>query len=56
MPAWHSEPSGNSNRLELIVLAHDHQDTVLVRVDVDAHKIALELKNKPREVSHVARR
>jgi hypothetical protein len=52
----YARPGKESTRLELIVLAHDGDDTVLVRVDVDADKIAKEIQRKPREVSHVARR
>ena len=52
----YARPGKESNRLELIVLAHDGDDTVLVRVDVDADKIAKEIQRRPREVSHVARR
>jgi len=52
----YARPSARGDRLELIVLAHDDENTVLVRVDVDADKIAQELREKPREVSRVARR
>lgn len=52
----YARPSRNTNRLELIVLAHDDDDTVLVRVEVDADRIAQELRDQPREVSHMARR
>jgi len=43
------------NRIELMVLAHDDEDTVLVRVDVDADVLAKEL-HEPRNVHRVARR
>jgi hypothetical protein len=43
-------------RIELIVLAHDDEDTVLVRVEVDARVIARELGDSPRNVTRVARR
>ena len=46
-------PRANSDRLELMVLAHDDDDTVLVRVDVDAETIARELDH-PRNVHRVA--
>jgi hypothetical protein len=44
------------NRIELVVLAHDNEDTVLVRVDVDAVKLARELNDGPRNVTRMARR
>ena len=47
----------DSDRIELMILAHDDDDTVLVRVDVDANVLARELKDKPSRVhDHVARR
>ena len=52
----YAKPSSDANRLELMILAHDDSDTVLVRVDVDAKVIARELKNKPRNVTNMARR
>jgi hypothetical protein len=52
----YAKPSRHTNRLELIVLVHDHEETVLVRVEVDADKVAREVRKQPREVSHVARR
>ena len=52
----YARPSKHADRLELMVLAHDGGDTVLVRVDVDANMIARELKDRPRQVSRVARR
>lgn len=52
----YARPAARGNRLELIVLAHDGDETVLVRVDVDASKVARELQRKPREVAQVARR
>lgn len=47
---------GASNRMELVVLAHDDEDTVLVRVDVDAVVLARELGDNPRHVTRMARR
>lgn len=47
-------PSGNAERLELMILARDGSETALVRVDVDANIIARELRDSPREVSKVA--
>ncbi len=52
----YARPSKKADRLELMILAHDSSDTVLVRVDVDATMVARELKDRPRHVSHVARR
>jgi hypothetical protein len=52
----YAKPSANANRLELMILAHDDADTVLVRVDVDANVIARELRDKPRDVTNMARR
>jgi hypothetical protein len=52
----YARPSTHADRLELMVLTHDGADTVLVRVDVNADMIARELKDRPRHVSHVARR
>jgi hypothetical protein len=49
-------PSGKADRLELMILARDSSDTVLVRVEVDANLIARELRDRPRHVSNVARR
>ena len=43
-----------STRMELMILAHDDEDTVLVRVDVDAEVIARELGD-PRSVARYAR-
>jgi hypothetical protein len=45
----------NSDRVELMVLAHDDEDTVLVRVDVDASIVAREMNVTPRNVSRYAR-
>ncbi len=47
-------PGQRSARMELIILAHDDEDTVLVRVDVDAEVLAREL-GEPRNVSRMAR-
>jgi hypothetical protein len=53
----YAQPSADGNRIELMVLAHDNDEqTVLVRVDVDANVLARELSEKPRGVSHMARR
>ena len=53
----YARPSAGSERLELMILAHDDDgDTVLVRVDVDPEIVARELKDRPRNVTNVARR
>ena len=52
----YARPTQNMKRLELMILAHDGGDTVLVRVDVDANKVAKELQEKPRNVTNMARR
>jgi hypothetical protein len=53
----YARPTAQTNRLELMILTHDSDDTVLVRVAVDADVVARELKDKPRTVSvHVAGR
>jgi len=52
----YARPSKQANHVELMVLAHDDDDTVLVRVDVDAAKLAFEVKMRPGHVSHMARR
>jgi hypothetical protein len=51
----YARPSSKSNRIELMVLAHDDEETVLVRVDVDAEVLARELGEKPRGVTRMAR-
>ena len=43
------------DRIELVILAHDDEDTALVRVDVDAEVLARELDD-PRGVTRMARR
>ena len=48
-------PREDSDRMDLVLLAHDDDDTVLIRVDVDTEIIAREL-SEPRNVSRVARR
>jgi hypothetical protein len=44
-------PSTNASRMELMILAHDGSETVLVRVDVDASIVAKELREQPAGVS-----
>ena len=51
----YAKPSADGNRIELMVLAHDNDEqTVLVRVDVDANVLARELSEKPRGVTRMA--
>ncbi|HEU4889365.1 MAG TPA: hypothetical protein VFV49_15875 [Thermoanaerobaculia bacterium] len=52
----YAKPSKTGSRIELMVLAHDGEETVLVRVDVDAEVLARELGEKPRNVTRMARR
>jgi hypothetical protein len=49
----YAKPHAN-DRVELVVLAHDDEETVLVRVEVDADMIAREL-DMPGNVRHIAR-
>jgi hypothetical protein len=52
----YAKPSADGDRIELMVLAHeDDEQTVLVRVDVDAKVLARELGERPRHVNHMAR-
>lgn len=46
----------DSDRLDLMILTRDDEDTVLVRVAVDASIVARELKIQPRVVVNVAGR
>lgn len=53
----YAKPSPDGDRIELMVLAHeDDEQTVLVRVDVDAKVLARELGERPRHVTRMARR
>jgi hypothetical protein len=52
----YAKPTPDSDRIELMVLAHDDDDqTVLVRVDVDAKVLARQLEDRPRHVTRMAR-
>ena len=51
----YARPRPNGTRVELMILAHDNDDTVLIRVDVDTKIMARELHN-PRTVARVARK
>jgi hypothetical protein len=46
----YAKPSPNGRRVDLMVLTHDDEDTVLVRVEVDTEAVARELARSPREV------
>jgi hypothetical protein len=50
----YAKPQGD--RIELIVLTRDSEDTVLVRVELDADEVAKEIHKHPREVNRMARR
>lgn len=48
-------PKSNGKRIELMLLAHDRSETVLIRLDADANVIARELGD-PRNVERFARK
>lgn len=52
----YARPHGDGAKIELVVLAHDKEETVLVRVDVDADVLARELNDSPRGVIRIAGR
>lgn len=52
----YAKPAADGKHIELVVLAHDNDDTVLVRVATDADAIAREINRHPRNVTNVARR
>lgn len=52
----YAKPSKEGTRMELMILAHDDEETVLVRVDVDAEVLARELGDRPRNVTRMAHR
>ena len=49
-------PSQNGERVELVILARDSEETGLVRVEVDAEEVAKHIEHQPRQVSRVASR
>jgi hypothetical protein len=51
----YAKPSKNGRSIELIVLAHDDEETVLVRVAVDADVVARRL-DEPRALQDIALR
>jgi hypothetical protein len=52
----YARPHADGNRVELIILAQDGAETVLVRVDIDAETIARQLNDEPRNVTFASRR
>jgi hypothetical protein len=52
----YAKPSADGKRIELMVLVHDDEETVLVRVDVDGNAVARHLEVRPRNVVNMARR
>lgn len=50
----YAKPARGGNHVELVILAHDDEDTVLVRVNVDAEVLARQLA-QPEQVSRVGR-
>jgi hypothetical protein len=52
----YAKPSENGRRIELVVLAHDNDDTVLVRVVANPDIIARHIREEPRHVHRVAGR
>ncbi len=52
----YAKPSKDGTRMELMILAHDNEETVLVRVEVDGEVLARELGDRPRNVTRMARR
>ena len=52
----YAKPSKDGARMELMILAHDGEETVLVRVEVNAEQLAKELELGPRNVTRMARR
>jgi hypothetical protein len=52
----YARPSKNGERVELMILAKDNEETVLVRVEVDAAEVARHIELEPRHISRVASR
>ena len=52
----YAKPHPDGKMIELVVLAHDDEETVLVRVSVDSEVVAREINSHPRQVVQVARR
>lgn len=52
----YARPSRDGERVELMLLAKDREETVLVRVEVDAEDVARHIEIEPRHVAQVAAR
>jgi hypothetical protein len=52
----YARPTKTADRFELVLLTHDNEDTVLVRVDVDARVLSAEINKHPRNVTRIAQR
>ena len=52
----YAKPSSNAGRIDLLVLAHDDEETVLVRVDVDTEMLTRELGDDAADITRIARR
>lgn len=52
----YARPSKDGERVELMLLTRDSEETVLVRVEVDAEDVARHIEMEPRRVSQVAAR
>lgn len=50
----YARPDDDARRVELMILAHDDEETVLVRVNVDPSVIGKQIRLEPRRVRHVA--
>ena len=52
----YARPSQDGRRIELVILAHDNDDTALVRVVVNPDIVARHITERPRDVRKVAGR
>jgi hypothetical protein len=52
----YAKPSADGKTVDLMILAHDDEDTVLVRVSVDPSVVAREVNRHPRNVTQMSRR
>jgi hypothetical protein len=52
----YARPSKDGERVELMLLTRDSDETVLVRVEVDAEDVARHIEDEPRHVSQVTAR
>jgi hypothetical protein len=51
----YAKPNAKSDSFELLILTHDGDETVLIRVDVDAEALSRQL-GEPRHMSHIGSR